>query len=406
MIFLIFAIISLILPWFRQYGILPMTTLLLCLPVGNAMSIYFYKGGLFFFDFYFLAIFVRFLIEGRLAGKWGIFGAVLVFVWSLIALADGVPLDLHFLRDFRLILYLITLICFATLQSRDVIFTGQHIKWLAAISGASCLLYGLMTAAGVFQFDDEFYVRNSFRYFAVSSYFCFGFFAFSSFLPASDRRGPLFILALSASMVGIALTGFRVMSFVALMLFIIGGMKSARGVVLSVGLLFLGAPLVFLTQGAGDEGANALSRLGEFSPEIVLYQIQTRFSPFFVELSKFEPIEFWVGGGFGQTFEIPWFAHREAKDNLNNYVDSTYLTIYGKFGVISAVMMMVYALCYSRILKPNGRGAVFLVVIGLSLLWAVYSIPYQMASIGLALPLFFIGSARRVPSAAQKFQTR
>lgn len=248
---------------------------------------------------------------------------------------------------------------------------------------------------GVFHFDDEFYARNSFRYFAVSSYFCFGFFAFNSFLPAEERRGTLYFLALGASMLGIILTGFRVMTFVALMLFVIGSMKSRRGIVLTISLLFIGSPLVLFTQASGDDGPSALSRLSEISPEIIFYQIQSRFLPFFLEFQKFKPIEVWLGGGFGQTFEIPWFAHREAKDNINNFVDSTYLTLYAKFGIFAPMLLMTYGFSYSRLLYPERKGMVFLVAIGLSMLWMVYSMPYQMTSIGLALLLFLIGSTNR-----------
>ena len=397
MIYWVLATLCLVLPWIRRYGLLPLIVLLLGLPVGNALSLYFYKGGLFFFDFYFLSLFLRLLTEQRLAGKWAMFGAVMVILWALISLAGGVQPDFYFIRDFRLVLYLGTLICLTSLQHRSNMFTGRTLKWLAVLSGTSCLVYALMTAAGLFQFNDEFYVQNSFRYFAISSYFSFGFFAFNSFLPAKERRGTLYFIALMASMLGIVLTGLRAISFVALMLFAIGLMKSRRGIVLMVSLLFIGAPLVLFTQTSADEGPSAVSRLSEISPEIVFHQLQSRFLPFFLEFQKFRLIEVWLGGGFGQTFEIPWFAHREAKDNVNNFVDSTYLTLYAKFGVFAPLLLITYAFSYSRLLYPKGRGMVFLVAIGLSVLWMVYSMPYQMTSVGLALLMFLIGSTNRSP---------
>jgi hypothetical protein len=206
----------------------------------------------------------------------------------------------------------------------------------------------------------------------------------------------LYFMSIGASLLGVILTGSRVMSFVALMLFIIGSIKSWRGMVLAVSLLFIGAPPVLFLQAGGNEGLSAVSRLREISPEIVFYHLQNRFLPFFLEFEKFRPLEVWLGGGFGQTFEIPWFAYRESKNYMNNYVDSTYLTLYSKFGIFAPLMLITYAFSYSRLMYPNGRGNPFLLVIGLSVLWIVYSVPYQMTSVGLALLLFLIGSTNRV----------
>lgn len=397
MIYLILSILCLILPWTRRYGFLALVVLLLCLPVGNAFSLYFYKGGLYFFDFYFLSLFLRLLIEQRLAGKWPMFGAVIVILCALIALTGGVQPDIYFMRDFRLVLYLGVFICLISLQHRNVMFTGRTLKWLVVLSGASCIIYALMTAAGLFQFEDEFYTRNSFRYFAISSYFSFGFVAFNSALPAAERRGTLYFVAFGLAMLGVVLTGFRAMTFVALMLFVIGSIRSRRGIILMVSLLFMSAPFVLFTEARVDNGSSAVLRLGEISLETILYNIQNRFLPFVLEFQKFSQIEVWLGGGFGQTFDIPWFAHREAKDNLNNFIDSTYLTLYAKFGIFAPLLLITYVFCHSRLLSPNGGGVVLLVALGLSLLWVVYAMPYQMTSVGLALLLFLIRSTALAP---------
>lgn len=396
MIYLVLGIICLLLPWTKRYGLLSFIIILLYLPVGNALSLYFYQWGIFFFDFYFISLFLRLLIEQRLAGKWAMFGGVIVILWALIALIGGVQFDLYFVRDFRLLLYLGTLICLNSLHYRSgMLFSGQTLKWLAVLSGASCLFYSQIATAGLIQFDDEFYVRNYFRYIAVASYFSFGFFAFNSFLPAEVRRGTLYFISIGASLLGVVLTGSRVMVFLALMLFVIGSIKSWRGIVLAVSLLFItAAPLLFLQVG-GDESLSAVSRLGKISPETLFYHFQSRFLPFLLEFENFQPLEALLGGGFGQTFEIPWFSYRESKDYMNNYVDSTYLTLYSKFGIFAILMFITYAVSYFRLIYPNGRGSPFFLLIGLSVLWIVYSVPYQMTSIGLALQLFLIGSTNR-----------
>lgn len=396
MIYLVLAALCLALPWTRQYGLLLFIILLLSLPVSNAFSLHFSKGGLFFYEFYFLSLFARFLIEQRLAGKWAILGILMVTISAFIALAGGVKLDLYFLRDFRLILYLLTLLCLISLQHRSCIFTGLTLKWLAVFSGASCIVYALIIQAELFQFGDEYYVRNSFRYFAVSTYFCFGFFAFSSFLPATERRGNLFYVALGVSLIGIFLSGLRVMSVLALMLFTIGAMKSKREIVIAI-LLPLFLTLLFLfSQIGGDREQSVVPRAFDISLRVI-DQIQIRFLPFFLEFEKFRPSEVWLGGGFGQTFDIPWFGHRESKDSINNFVDSTYLTLYAKFGIFAPLLLAMYALSYSRLVDPKGRSMVGLVPIGLGLLWTVYPMPYQMTAVGLALLLFLMGSANRSP---------
>lgn len=324
-------------------------------------------------------------------GQWAFSAILLLSIYAIVALGNGTKLDIYFLRDFRLILYLMTLIGLISLQYRNVVITGQAIKLFAILSGCSCILYSGLSAAGIFAFEDSFYVTNSFRYFAVSSYFCFGFIAFNSFLPPKHRQGVLYYLALMVSLTGVALTGLRVMTFIALILFLVGSLRSRRGRNALLVVLFVGVPILGLME--GSEGAGrAIMRLGEMSYETVIYQLQSRYSPFFVEYTKFDGIKIFLGGGFGQTYEIPWFFHRESKDSTNNFVDNTFLTLYGKFGGFAVFLLAAYIFSYSRILLPNSRRISGMAAVALVLLWLVYALPYQMTSIGLALALFAVGA--------------
>ncbi len=391
-IYLILATTCLILPWTKHYGIIPLIGLLLALPVGNALSLYFYKWGLFFYDFYFFSLFIRLVKERQRLDKWMLGSMLLSMFYAVVALLGGTALDLYFMRDFRLVIYLMTLTVLIAMRYVAINISSVAVKRLALLSGVSCSLYAAMMVVGVFTFEDYYYVRNSYRYFAISSYFSFGFLVFSNFLPSDSRRGALYVVALVVSLLGVFLTGFRVMALVAVMLFVAGSIKSVRGSITLFVLLFLTAPVLLLTQGDSGNGA-AMARIADLSPEIISNNIHYRFLPFFREYEKFSYLDAIIGGGFGQTFEIPWFYYRDTKDYISNSIDSTYLTLYAKFGFIGLIYLVSYIYAYSRILGAGRDRIVWSVVVVLSFLWMVYALPYQMASVGLGLALFAIGSA-------------
>lgn len=397
MLYFALSIICSALPWINRFSIIPFITLLVTIPIANSLSEYFYKFGIFFFDFYFFSLFVKLAFGRGLRAQETLTGFVVVILYAFTAIVSSNIIDKYVVRDFRLIIHLVSLLGLMSLARQSVKISGRIVVWLAILSGFSCLFFAYCTYAGYFKFDDPFYIQHSDRYFAVSSYFCFGFFAFSSFLPQKERKSPLYYFALLLCFVGILLTGLRAMIVIGLVLFMLPMLKSRNGIlsVCFIMSLILAMSFAFIS----DVGNFfPISRLQRLSPQFILSDLQVRFSPFWDVVTNFTYLEFVFGGGFGQTFQIPWFEHRPTKDVVNNFVDSTYLTLFAKLGMVSIILLHGYIVAYSRILMPTGPRYVAPLTLSLMALFCVYAIPYQSSAIGLALAVFSIGCAARFRS--------
>jgi hypothetical protein len=275
------------------------------------------------------------------------------------------------------------------IQKRTIEISPQALNLLAILAGASCAAYSVAISFDLISYQDEYYSANSFRFFTVASYFCFGFIAFNALLPTEFKRGILYYTAFALSLLAVSLTGFRVFSFLAVALFFVGSVRSRRGVIATTLAISLVFPVVTTTQ----DGLLS-DRITSVSPDVLLANWEARISPFIEIFKKMSGLELMFGSGFGQVFQIPWFEYREYKDVYNNYIDNLYLTLYTKFGILSIFILIEYFRNYKILLHLNSFNQKFTLAICLMLLWLVYSTPYQLVAPGLAIALFCVGSAR------------
>ena len=73
----------------------------------------------------------------------------------------------------------------------------------------------------------------------------------------------------------------------------------------------------------------------------VAIQLATRFGPAIEKINKMNNLEYVHGLGLGTYFEIPWFKYRGLDTKLNT-IDSTYLSLFVKYGVLSLFIIFVF----------------------------------------------------------------
>lgn len=289
-------------------------------------------------------------------------------------------------RDIRLVLYITYISIFFSISVTHESNTIRNKSLLNIVLFAACsnLVYLLLSLIGFFSFTDNFYSENSFRYFDISTYVCSLFVIF--YTPSKNK---LYYLVFSLASVCVLVSGIRVLILLTLFLAVLRRMDSASSVI-KISLIVMAAivtmPFVFV----GSDDVVLISRITNLSLDIIVEQIYTRYSPFFNLLDSFSWYNYLLGKGIGTTFFIPWFEYREAKDSLNNFIDSTYVTLYSKFGLffilylISAIVTMIKIASFE-----NNKDKVIFVIFSLSLM-IVYALPYQASSLGIIIGLYLI----------------
>ena len=73
----------------------------------------------------------------------------------------------------------------------------------------------------------------------------------------------------------------------------------------------------------------------------VAIQLATRFGPAYEKINEMKNQEYIYGLGLGTYFEIPWFKYRGLDTKLNT-IDSTYLSLFVKYGVLSFLIIYIF----------------------------------------------------------------
>lgn len=390
MVYWIGALTFLFLGLMGQRGVLLALLAFACLPIGNAFAVFFYANGLYVYDFYFVAAFLVLLkrsLEGQLVfcHSFALSALVLVVLYAVLSLYAGYP-DKYYLRDYRLVLYVLYLYFFITTAADQSFISTRSALLIVVAAGASSIAYGTLSSFGLIGFDDAFYEKNAFRYFAVSSYICASYFAFSAFVDERQKKSFLYPIAVVIAFFALVLTGFRVLTLISMIVFVGSRLASRRGFVfllLSILVLVVGIPLV-------SESNELVVRLLSLDYKSVSRDIYIRYSPFFSLVSSYTDLELFFGRGFGTVFEIPWFYYRENLDPLNNSIDSTYLTLFSKLGVFSLLYIGFITAAFSKLVSPSDLYRHFWVWFFFLSIYLVYSVPYQITGVGLAIGIFLL----------------
>jgi len=354
--------------------------LFLCIPFSGAYYTTVTLFGVFLYDFFFLGLFIRFLLESKwiVRNKVNIFPAFLIIVYGIISLPYNV-VDGAFLRDFRpaiLILEAFLLFNFPSLWSQPKILNFSLFGIVIS------LLFGLWSIVFI---DNE--IREaSFSYSSLSTYFAVIILLFRDqlkllILPNLHTKLNL-VLILSVLLV--LMSWNRTILFAFLVCEILKNVQSIWKFVASIAFLAFGFfVILFLSVTFGIE------KIGQsLSMELIMEQLITRNSP---SLPYLDDLSFKIvlfGNGFGSLFYIPWFEFW-GNDPYFNFLDNTYLTFFIKYGVLGvfAVFLILYNL--------KSLSSSFVVLIFFFILFFTTSFPYQIASLGVYLGLYLINQLKQ-----------
>jgi hypothetical protein len=111
---------------------------------------------------------------------------------------------------------------------------------------------------------------------------------------------------------------------------------------------------------------------------------QNRFSPFYETLkTSSNAVSSLLGHGLGFAYEIPWFEYRDNINNKNIYLDNLILTLWGKYGLISFVLLTL--ILFFMLREINNKKLRNYMLISLLFLSLTNAWLYQVT-----LPLYFI----------------
>lgn len=369
------------------------------IPFSNSFGEYFYKYGLYAYDFYFFGLFFSFVLR-LLVGRSKLYSNMyfmvpffVMFVYSLRALYSNGWGDIYYLRDFRPLLFVFEAALLWGVIRRWVFTVNdvRHIIFYFIFSAIFNMFWQLASFLGYINFNDAFYQVSSHRYFDLKTYsscifiilfvYCYrgplvGQYLFSKF-------NTILKVALLVSLVSVFASGFRMIA-VALSLAVVAlSIHEVKGLLLLLKLMVVGVLVLFCASYFVD--ADRLNSL--ISYEAIIYQLDIRYGPAFDRIHDMSALELFFGAGFGSTFTIEWYEYREL-DTVNNVIDSSYFTFYVKYGVFGFLILLAIARAAGNFMYGSMRRGVMVFIM---LLYVVYAVPYQAAGVGIFLGVTLCG---------------
>jgi hypothetical protein len=188
-----------------------------------------------------------------------------------------------------------------------------------------------------FAFNDVYYQQNIYRYFDATTFISCLFIIFHVFnrdkiLQYSSKFSLNLLILLSITIV--LISNLRILFFALLLIyFIVSNINFFKKIVASIIFLTLFIASSYLMQSDRVLTSN--------SKEIVAVQLASRFGPALVKINEMSTYNYITGLGLGTYFEIPWFEYRGLDTKLNT-IDSTYLTLFVKYGLFSLLIIILF----------------------------------------------------------------
>ncbi|WP_375740580.1 DUF6369 family protein [Pseudomonas boanensis] len=390
MIYIILSLSFFSLGLLREKGAAPFILAIACLPFANSLSGYFYKFGLYSYDFFFIGALLSFLSKQIISGslnlkiqKWALLLFATLLAYAATAAAAGAKLDVYFLRDLRPAIFALELVTAAIIiKNSEKILTAKTAIHIVILAGFTNLIWLALSIAGIISSDDEYYTTNNYKYFDSSTYISALFAIY--FLSQRKARGrtqfndPLRgieIVAFLTSLISVVFSGYRALILATAIAALASSVKDPRKLFLAIATLPACAiAFIYLSTLFGaDRVIEGLTIDGIFA------QLSTRYGPAFDVISAFTPTNYLFGAGFGTVFEIDWFGYRSL-DTTNNFVDSAYVTFFAKYGLMGILMLVAMVFSFRSISPTSLRTPISAY---LFVLFMVYAISYQPASAGI-----------------------
>jgi hypothetical protein len=383
------AILGLVALAAPRRGLLAFVLVLLAVPSSTAFAALTYQYGLHVGDYFFLVLLAAYPFRATREAqpRWTlrIFAMLgVVFVISLVGLlVAGRPIDKYVLRDLRPFLLVSEALMF-WLLARRVNLSGSVILWLGIAAGISPFIGFWLITSGVYAVTDVFYEANSFRYLAIGSYASAVVLMWLSAMGRPAGR-ILTLVAASAAMAALVLSGSRTL-IVATVLgcAVAGPLRPTRLVTVgAIGAIVLGA-FAYVSVALGVDRVSSGT-----TAEGLGVQLAVRFGPALSQLHDMRAWQYVVGSGLGTKFEIPWFGYRDL-DAFSNAIDSTYLTLAVKFGLVGLAYLWAFVQAFGVGRVSPGMSRALLLFMGI-VFWTS-ALPYQNYAFGI--PLFCVLASR------------
>lgn len=390
--FLVFVVIALLPKLSLRIRFICFGFALSALPISVATDSY--RFGLFAHDGFLIAmglLWFFYALHNRKVSKYEIYFGILVIFLTILAILNYSEnvFDKYFIRDLRIFLYVLMVVVFANIISKLTINENDALIIFAS-SAVFSIIYWLLLNMGLNFSNDSYYIENSYRYIAVSTFISatgLAFFdRFSDSQISIRSRLILEILMLTA----VVVSGLRLLLFATIIVYLIRRLRSFSGGIYIIFLLIAGVGLIGIARIIDFAPLIELNqRIDDYSIAQLVDDMDTRLSPeIFNEnsnstaegLGSFHSL---FGAGFGTTFYVPWFDYREGKDVYNNFIDSSYVTLIYKFGVIGLILLILPIFNIFKVSDRTSLRDFFSILIFISLLYIGYCLPYQIDTIGI-----------------------
>jgi len=323
-----------VLPIFFVFGLI--------VPTSNQFMPYISLSGVYFFDYFFFLIslhyFISLLINKKIFKKnivILIIGLFIVIFYSLLAFSNSVPIDKYLFRDLRPFLTLFYALIFTVSLRASVISFKSLTNSLICVFLAKILFFIVIFFG--FTFDDQYYQNNVFRYFDavtfIASLILIYYILMRQRMLTEVSKVKLNLILILAIII-ILISNLRILILALLFIYLF---YSKSNFIRKSFYLFFAVSFFLLY--SYIMSANRV--LDSNNSEIVSLQIAARFAPAIEKVIQMKPYEYIYGLGIGTYFEIPWFEYR-ALDTKLNTIDSTYLTLFVKYGLFSILIFILF----------------------------------------------------------------
>lgn len=349
------------------------------LPTSNQFMDFTSYNGVYFYDYFFLSLtiyyIISFLIKKSLlkSNIYNIsFFTSFFLIYLIYAIFSSVSFDKYLLRDFRPFLTLFYgFICIDLVRANkvalNVIFNVLISTFVFKLFFFVFLFFGVV-------FSDVYYQDNTFRYFDASTFIASLLLIVAVFrkrsIISNVSKFKLNITIILAIII-VLISNLRIMLAALLFIYLIINHKDLfRKVLVTISVIFLFVMYSYFMQ---------IERVMDaFNYKEIVIQFATRFSPAIAKISIMNSYQYLYGLGLGTYFEIPWFEYRGLESKLNT-IDSTYLTFFVKYGLLSIGILFLFF----RVLLENIKDVLLRrsVVVFYLILFVTMSILYQSGTV-------------------------
>tara|TARA_B110000240_G_C13505993_1_gene456268 strand:- start:1211 stop:2455 length:1245 start_codon:yes stop_codon:yes gene_type:complete len=314
----------------------------LLIPSSNQFMEFTSYSGIYFYDYFFLSVSIYYLFQVivtqniRKSNIYNISLFLFIFLfYIIIAISSSISIDKYFLRDLRPFLLLFYGLVFIDLLrahriSLPIILNVLLFSFIIKIIFIIFQIFGA-------SFSDVYYENNSFRYFDASTFVAslfllIGIFKKSSLLLGVSKYKLNIIKILAITI--ILISNLRIFLLALLIVYLIFHNKNIlKKLFIVVITIFLFLSYSYIMQ--IDRVINA------FELNNIVMQLANRFSPAIIKISQMNFYNYIYGLGLGTYFDIPWFEYRGLDSKLNT-IDSTYLTFFVKYGLVSIGVLFLF----------------------------------------------------------------